>query len=81
LANQGALSRLSEKHGSTGHAVCVIEPVDGAKTVNDRRRGASVMQGIERCEAPFKGKTMHLKVEIGPIFGLRRCFLNNRENG
>jgi hypothetical protein len=31
------------------------------------------------CKAPLKGKSMHLKVKIGPIFGLRRCFLNNPE--
>ena len=42
--HRGALPRLGQEHGATRHAVCVVEPVDGA-TVVDGDAGMSASAG------------------------------------
>lgn len=42
--DQGALPRLGEEHGPAAHAVCLREPVAGARSVARRRIGASAVR-------------------------------------
>lgn len=44
LFRRGNTYGNSEKHSTTDHTVCLIESVDGAKTVDECGRGASVMR-------------------------------------
>lgn len=42
---ESALSWADEKHCSTDHAVCAVEPLDGSKTADEYRRVTRVTPG------------------------------------
>ena len=50
---ESALSRADEKHCSTDHAVCFVEPVDGSKTADGYGRLTRVTRGA-RLKSPTK---------------------------
>lgn len=50
---ESALSRPDEKHWATGHAICLVEPVNDAKTAAGCGRSASVRREMRREKALF----------------------------
>ena len=53
---ESALSRADEKHRTTDHAICPVEPVDDAKTAVGCGRGAPMMREMRGEKVLLKEK-------------------------